>query len=458
MPETPAHPSEARGRSPAALAHYRLFGWSFSYFTGKVRAYLRHKAHAGALGFEEVLATPQVRREYLLPATGTETMPQLGLPDGRLIEDSSHIIDVLEGLHPAPAVIPATPRQRVACLLIELLADEWMLPYAFWERWHHSLPDAQPNHAAFNAQQWGDFLDPFSPGLVRREAGRRMFGSAMGLDDPQGASVGPFPGLRKLGVDARTLPAWAASTWGILADLEAHLDRHDYVLGGAPSLADFALFGPIHPHLYRDPATGQRVRLDYPLVAAWAERVAGGLEAGMRSVHQRVYRVHEGRLVGEPAASDGGCWLPDDRVPDTVLPLLRRFFGEMWPCLRDSARVLARYLADSGARPGTRLPTKSFGTGAAFADLQLDEGALTVSFTLGGVTGRRMVLPYHVWMLQRLQDAIDEVAPAATDRQALRAWLHEVSGGEGLDELPDCLRGCRVERHRGQVVVGAPTG
>lgn len=441
---------------PEAPARYRLFGWSFSYFTGKVRACLRHKAMAGALEFEEVLATPQVRREYLLPATGTETMPQLELPEGTILEDSSHLIDVLESRHPRPAVIPATPRQRVTCLLIELLADEWMLPYAFWERWHHSLPQARPNHADFNAQQWGDFLDPFSTGLARREAGRRMFGTAMGLDDPEGATVGPFPGLRKLGVDARTLPAWAASTWGILADLEAHLDRHDYLLGGAPSLADFALFGPIHPHLYRDPATGQRLRLDYPLVAAWAERVAGGVEAGMRSVHQRVYRVHEGRLVGEPAASDGARWLPDDAVPVTVLPLLRRFFDEMWPFLRASTRVLARFLADARLAPGTRLPTKSFGTGAAFAELQLDEGALTVPFTLGGVTGRRMVLPYHVWMLQRLQAGLEEVTPTPEAREALRTWLHAVSGGTGLDELPACLRDCRVERRRGQVVVGAP--
>ena len=52
---------------------YRLFSWEHSYFSGKVRAYLRWKQHHGALGpgFEDVLATPDLLMGLLLPKSGT---------------------------------------------------------------------------------------------------------------------------------------------------------------------------------------------------------------------------------------------------------------------------------------------------------------------------------------------------------------------------------------------------
>ena len=95
---------------------YRLFSWEHSYFSGKVRAYLRYKQHQGGLGagFEDVLATRDLIQGLLLPATGTGAVPQLQTPDGRLVQDSSEIIDFCEDLHPKPPVIPdpaAAPKQ-----------------------------------------------------------------------------------------------------------------------------------------------------------------------------------------------------------------------------------------------------------------------------------------------------------------------------------------------------------
>lgn len=434
------------------VPRYRLYSWSFSYFSGKVRAYLTHKARAGALEFEDILATPEIRRHYMLPATGTETVPQVEAPDGTWLEDSSHIIDVMEQRHPVPAVIPASPRQRLTAYLIELLADEWMLPYAYWQRWHYSLPSTTPNQQAYNAQQWGAFLVPQAGGLARREAGLRLFKETMWIDDPAAATVGPYAGLIKLGVTAQTAQAWSDSAWRIVGALEAHLDRHDYVFGGAPSLADFALFGPIHPHLYRDPVPGLRLRTEFPLVAEWAERVAGGLEAGMRSVHQQIYRVEGGRLAGSPASSDDGGWLADDRVPDAIMPILGIFFAEMWPVLQSSTRVLSSYLANARPARGALLPSKSFVSSAAFHELQTNHGPLTHSFEIGGVTGRRMVSAYHVWMLQRLEKVIVELARRPHEAAAVDALLDAFPRGRELNSLTDLLKTCRVGRERGQVV------
>ena len=46
--------------------------------------------------------------------------------------------------------------------------------------------------------------------------------------------------------------------------LERHLEQHDYVLGGRPSLADFSLLGPIYVHFCRDPVAGFDLRTRFP--------------------------------------------------------------------------------------------------------------------------------------------------------------------------------------------------
>ena len=87
---------------------YRLFSWEHSYFSGKVRAYLRFKQSQGALGpgFEDILATPELITGLLTPRSGSGAVPQLETPDGDWIQDSSEIIDVCEARHPEAPVVP----------------------------------------------------------------------------------------------------------------------------------------------------------------------------------------------------------------------------------------------------------------------------------------------------------------------------------------------------------------
>jgi len=158
-----------------------------------------------------------------------------------------------------------------------------MLPWGFWERWRYSRPGAQPSHEAFNAQQWGRIFEPGQNGLARREAARFVFRELMKIEDPDSAESGPFAGLPQLGVTAETEAAWTNSMHRMLTILENHFDRHDYVLGGRPTLADFPLMGPLYAHLYKDPAPGFMMRTQYPLICEWIERSNGTTEAGLRS-------------------------------------------------------------------------------------------------------------------------------------------------------------------------------
>ena len=56
----------------------RLFSWELSYFSGKVRAYLRFKARGeDRLRFEDINADPELIQTLLLPATRTNVVPQV---------------------------------------------------------------------------------------------------------------------------------------------------------------------------------------------------------------------------------------------------------------------------------------------------------------------------------------------------------------------------------------------
>ena len=61
---------------------YRLFSWALSYFSAKSRAHMRYKQWGGALEYEDVFATFDIIQNLLLPATGTNVVPQLQTPDG----------------------------------------------------------------------------------------------------------------------------------------------------------------------------------------------------------------------------------------------------------------------------------------------------------------------------------------------------------------------------------------
>ena len=426
---------------------YRLFSWEHSYFSGKVRAYLRYKDRCGDLGpgYEDILATPDLIQGLLAAKSGSGAVPQLETPEGEWIQDSSEIIDALEARHVGVSVVPSSPVQRVVAYLIELLADEWMVVPGFWERWYFSEDGRAPSHRGFNEQQWGAVIAAGAPGPARRALGGAFFENAFGISEARTAPRGVYAGLLHLGVDERTEPAWQASQHHLLGLLEAHFGIHDYVLGGRPSLADFGLLAPLYAHLYRDAVAGFALRTHFPLVCEWVERSNGEGALNARSYGQRLYSLgDDGELVGRVANSDGGEWLADDAIADSLRPVVAVFFSEMWPVLRSAVATLSDFIESDAHEQGGELPGKTFTATPGFEAHQTGEGALTHAFEIGGVSGRRMVVPYQMWMLQRVEAAL--AALGDLERAAVADFLADFEGGRELLDLGVLLAGCRVRK------------
>lgn len=328
--------------------------------------------------YRERLSTLRVYKQVIVPKTGVHFIPVLESPDGAFVQDTTDIIDFCEARFGARGVYPATPCQRIVARLIELYADEWLVIPAMHYRWN--FPE---QNEAFLMAEFGRLVLPHAPAVLRRRVARRNAKRFAGM-------------LPILGVNARTAPAIEAAWHATLDDLQAHFSVHRYVLGERASIADFGLIAPLYAHLYRDPAPGALMRERAPAVAAWVERM----------------------FEDTPAVGD---WPADDTVPETLLPILQRQFTEQFPVLRETVAAVAQWAA---AHPGEKLPRR----------------VGTHTFRIGDATGKRALMPYPQWMLQRVLDDYARLNDA--DRARLDTLLAHCGAGDAL-HMPI---GRRIER------------
>ena len=277
---------------------HQLLGAEVSLYTGKVRAYLRHKA----IPFEEVPATREVYQQVIVPRTGVRFIPVLISDDDVAIQDSTAIIDFLEQRHPSPPIYPEGSLQRLVAVLLELYADEWLVIPAMHYRWNID------ENRAFAIREFGKLSVPSATPEEQQRIGETL--------------STPFAGaLPLLGVSEQTRAAIETSYEGFLREFEAHLGRHPFLLGSRPSIGDVAFNGPLYAHLYRDPASGRLMRERAPAVAHWVER----MNAATPSV---------------------GAFLPNDELPATLEPLLSRMFREQGPVLSRTMEKLEAWSGD----------------------------------------------------------------------------------------------------------------
>ena len=353
-----------------------LYGGQLSYFTGKARAYLNWKGVA----YEERLASRDIYSSIIVPRIGYPMIPVLVTPDDEVIQDTSEIIDHFEALEPALSVFPAGPKQRLAAHLLELFGDEWLVIPAMHYRWAHN--------SDFAYREFGKVVAPDLSGEEQFEAGKKAAERFRGV-------------VAVLGATPEMAPAIEASYEALLDELNAHFSAHDYLFGSRPSIGDFGLIGPLYAHQYRDPASGDLMKSRAPKVAEWVLRMQN------------------------PPQPKSGEFLPDDEIPETLLPILRRMMSEQGPCLADLVKQLAAW---KEGNPDTEIPRM----------IGMQE------FTVEGQTAQRIVLPYTQWMLQRATDYLGGLS--GDDRESTLDMLQSING-RFLADL-DITAPVRRENHK----------
>lgn len=349
---------------------YQLYGSEASYFTGKVRAYLRYKQ----IPFVEYPNSPENYRTVIMPRVGWRVIPVVVTPEGETLQDSSDIIDALEIHFPAAPVCPATTKQRLAALLLEVYGDEWLKLPAMHYRWARNYE--------FIISEFGRIAAPQLTGEAQREV-------AIAVSRPFAGSL-PF-----LGVTPATQASIEKSYEALLGELDRHFAAHPFLFGTRPSIGDFGLIGPLYAHLYRDPASGELMKRIAPNAARWVERMM------------------------MPPHPEGGEFLARDELPATLMPVLQRMIREMLPVLVSTARHFEKWVA---AHPGA-------GAGAE----EIPRAIGTHDFILEGVREGRAIFPFDLWMLQR---PLDCIAGLDKEERLRAANLLAAVGGETLMEFP----------------------
>lgn len=366
-----------------------LYGLPHSLYTGKVRAYLRKR---GLAYVERSPAHPDFRAE-VVPRIGRAIIPVLQLPDGAYVQDSADIIDHLDRDAPRPGAVPEAALQRVVALVVQLYAVAGLTRHAMHYRW--SCFDEQSAFLTHAFRAGGD--DKGAQAVMARMAGY----------------------LPMLGVTAETAPAIKGSYHDLLDALEGHFARHPYLLGGAPSIGDYALFGPLFAHLGRDPVPSQIMKNRAPSLFRWTERMQAP-DADMPEFPDH--------------APD---FLPDDAVADSLAPLLRHMGLDLFPGLQDMAAALALHVADHDPAEGAPVTGKPH-----------QRILTTIRTRFRGVPHDSGVQPYLFYLWQKITDSVDALDADTRQRVATELDRH------GLGELLTIARPIRVERRDHREVWG----
>ena len=342
------------------MSHYTLYGSYASYYSAKVRSYLRKKG----IPFVERLPSDPVFRNQVRPQSGTHRIPQLMTPAGQIVQDSVEIVDTLETRFPELPAFPKTPRQRLFVHLMELFGSEALVRLAWLHRWMFS------ENNAFVTMDFGRSFKPQGSDEELAKYGNLIADRMRSYGLPESTSA------------VRT--ALDSLYTQLLTLFETHLVAHPYLLGGHPSAADYAVMGAMHAHLGRDPA-GLRIMQDHaPRTFRWVE-------------HMMVPEVQSPEFYARPVE-----YLPDDEVPQSALDILNFIVGmkstrAYMPVAPGEQYLLSALAFDqSMERQGAM-------SGFQLAPDQDQPGLPDELVQYEGVEVQHSANVYAVWLLQRSQ-------------------------------------------------------
>jgi len=387
-------------------------GWQVSPYTAKTRAYLKWKRvpfEDREPSFVELYSKvrPNIGGKVMMP-----TVEVLGRDGSTWLQDSSDIVDYFEAATvgagaPSSAgggdagvrgsVFPAAPACRVASALLELFSDEWLPMAALHYRWNN------PNAAHFARSEFSRSGIPWLPTPLHASVGAAL----MGLPARKLTGYLPVLGVRsdaaRAAVEA-TMETTLAAMEATLAAPDGGQGMHGFLLGPAPCLGDFALYGPVWGHVFRDGGSPQLFDAR-PNLRKWMRRITDGeyIDGGDDS---NTGSTGSTGNDGEPTAE--GTTAATARLPPEALdPLFGLIMSDQLAWVATLEAAVQRFVALNPT--AARLP-RSLGS---------------APFSLRGVEGSRTLVTFVQYKAQRVARALEE-AENAGGAEEVAAWLRRV--------------------------------
>lgn len=359
-----------------------LYGVKISMFTGKVRSYLIKQA----IPFEEVGPVSEHFSKIVLPQLGRRIIPVIEMDDGTLVQDTTDIIDYLEGQGLArESAYPTAPLTHLLSLILELFGDEGLLRPAMHYRWN--FPEQTDG---FITHGFGGWQGPDAPDEAKAQIKKTMR---------------KFNGfLPALGVSPDTISEVERSFGELLDILEAHFVRMPYLFGDSPTIGDYGMMCSLYAHLARDPVPSGIMKNRAPSLFRWTER--------MNAPHADY--------------SDMPYYAPSDELPETLTPLFKYIADYFLPELIMNVEVMNALPAGESGSPASINPKMAvLGFGG---------------FKHGDVDMQCAVRPIRFYMLQRVTDYF--AGMKKDDKQAALNYLKPL----GLAPLVTLIAKHRVGR------------
>ncbi|RMF12980.1 MAG: glutathione S-transferase family protein [Alphaproteobacteria bacterium] len=280
-------PTQDAAGSSAQEARYVIYGLDASYFTRKVLGFFHYKQIPYEYRHKTITVRPVVEKK-----AGTHLIPVVVTPEGEWLWDSTPIAFEMDRRFPDTALLPPLETHPVLHLtgrILEDFLDEWPTRQALHFRW---MMDS-------GIHVGGDDLARDSLGVPK---GGRLDaeGAQMVFKMREMIRQWGTEACRKVGADRRASAEMEGEFVRLIQLLAQHFDWSPYLLGERPSLADFALYGGLEAHFLLDPIPAGLIERHAPALAGWTERLR--------------------ELVADDGVPD---WPAEDRVPETLAPLLQ---------------------------------------------------------------------------------------------------------------------------------------
>ena len=348
-----------------------LYGSYASYVTAKTRSYLLKK---GVPFVERVPGHPRFR-EYVRANTLNHRIPQLELSDGSAIQDSVAIMDRLEEIYPEPSVYPPGLKQQTLARLFEVLVDGLLGRPAWHYRWNYMEENygfvGREFGRSFKPQGTNEEIDHFGEIIAQRMESKR---SGMGASE-------------------EALPVFESFYLDALEVLENHFVTTPYLFGGMPSVADFALMGPLFGHLARDPEPARIMKQLAPRVFRWTE--------AMNTPH-----IQSPEFADFEMAFDSG-----DQISEGALNLFRLCLEAAGQLIPRTSEIYNEWVMDKLNEPDNTMISK-----------EVDEPSIgRFETVLRGVTIQNSASLYSLWVHQRTLEWFD--SKEDDERETISAFL-----------------------------------